>query len=251
MLVTGCTEGGIGHALCVYLHRRGCRLFATQRRAGAAGGLEQLGIPVLTLDVQRPESCMEAVDDVIAAAGRLDVLVNNAGAHGLWCRPSCCLRACRQVAVWLGMFCCDVYSLPRMARQQLYKQQSESAGTMRTPPVCSVSAGRGNARVAQLLQPPSSRRDRTERRGPTHPSDHRRDPQASSPWGPRAKCRWTSCKSHSRPTSLACCRCARSRGCCTAAAGAKLPRSCSCRDYAKPLRRGPAKRADQTDKASA
>lgn len=81
VLVTGCTEGGIGHALSAYLYGRGCRVFATARRAGAAGDLESLGIPVIALDVQWPESCADAVDEVVAAAGRIDVLVNNAGAR--------------------------------------------------------------------------------------------------------------------------------------------------------------------------
>jgi hypothetical protein len=81
VLITGCTEGGIGHALCCYLHGRGCRVFATARRPEAAAGLEERGIPVLKLDVQRPESCQQAVEDVIEAAGRLDILVNNAGGN--------------------------------------------------------------------------------------------------------------------------------------------------------------------------
>ncbi|KIZ07580.1 hypothetical protein MNEG_0372 [Monoraphidium neglectum] len=87
VLITGCTEGGIGHALCCYLHGRGCRVFATARRPEAAAGLEERGIPVLKLDVQRPESCQQAVEDVIEAAGRLDILVNNAGVVTLG--PTC------------------------------------------------------------------------------------------------------------------------------------------------------------------
>ncbi|KAI8473067.1 MAG: hypothetical protein J3K34DRAFT_412094 [Monoraphidium minutum] len=79
VLITGCTDGGIGHALALWLHGRGARVFATERRRGAAGGLEAAGIAVLTLDVQSPESCAAAVEDVVGAAGRLDVLVNNAG----------------------------------------------------------------------------------------------------------------------------------------------------------------------------
>ncbi|GBF97696.1 NADPH-dependent 1-acyldihydroxyacetone phosphate reductase-like [Raphidocelis subcapitata] len=87
-LVTGCSAGGIGHALCLFLRSRGCRVFGTVRRGGAAPELEEAGVTVVGgIDVAREADCAAAVAAVLEAAGRLDILVNNAGVVALG--PSC------------------------------------------------------------------------------------------------------------------------------------------------------------------
>jgi NAD(P)-dependent dehydrogenase (short-subunit alcohol dehydrogenase family) len=87
ILITG-TSSGIGLAASVELARRGERVFASMRdvlRAGplrasaAAAGVE---VEVIQLDVTDPASVERAVDDVLEAAGKVDVLVNNAGMVG-------------------------------------------------------------------------------------------------------------------------------------------------------------------------
>ena len=79
VVVTGCTAGGIGWHLCVAFAAAGCRVFATARRVDSMGGLEAHGCTCLALDVTSEASIKAAVADVLAQAGRIDVLINNAG----------------------------------------------------------------------------------------------------------------------------------------------------------------------------
>ena len=78
VLVTGCSTG-IGRALVRELKARGHRPFATARKLESIGDLAAEGIDTLRLDVNEPASVRAAVDAVVAKAGRVDVLVNNAG----------------------------------------------------------------------------------------------------------------------------------------------------------------------------
>ncbi len=75
-LVTGAT-GGIGLAASLALVRAGFRVFGTSRRA-TPGEVRQ-GIDMLACDVTDDASVQAAIATVLAQAGRLDVLVNNAG----------------------------------------------------------------------------------------------------------------------------------------------------------------------------
>ena len=96
VLITGASTG-IGAAIASRLAREGYRVFGTTRRlnslvgappelkaamaeaapAGPPGG----GFPVhfVELDVEKPESVAACVRQVLADAGRIDVLINNAG----------------------------------------------------------------------------------------------------------------------------------------------------------------------------
>jgi NAD(P)-dependent dehydrogenase (short-subunit alcohol dehydrogenase family) len=86
-LVTG-SSSGFGLLTCVELARRGMRVFASMRDLGRAERLDQAlaaaGVSArkLALDVTDAGAVARAVADVEAAAGRVDVLVNNAG-YGL------------------------------------------------------------------------------------------------------------------------------------------------------------------------
>lgn len=80
VLVTGCSTG-IGRALANELRARGHRPFATARRLEALSELASAGIETLRLDVTDSASISEAVDTLLGRAGRIDVLVNNAGVN--------------------------------------------------------------------------------------------------------------------------------------------------------------------------
>jgi len=103
VLVTGCSEGGIGWHLCVAFAAAGCRVFASARRLvrcalaaslrrrvftravrrttrqEAMRGLEAHGCTLLALDVTSEASVKAAVAEVLAQAQRIDVVINNAG----------------------------------------------------------------------------------------------------------------------------------------------------------------------------
>ena len=78
ILITGCSSG-IGAALAREFGKRGHRVYATARRAEALVALEAEGIRGLALDVNDDDSIAQALETVSHEAGRLDLLVNNAG----------------------------------------------------------------------------------------------------------------------------------------------------------------------------
>ncbi|MFE0582287.1 SDR family oxidoreductase [Streptomyces sp. NPDC058874] len=88
VLITG-TSSGIGLAAAVAAARAGWRTVATLRDPGRAGALRKAAaeagveIDIRRLDVVDEESVTAAVDGVIADYGRLDAVVNNAGAGHL------------------------------------------------------------------------------------------------------------------------------------------------------------------------
>ncbi len=77
VLITGCSSG-IGRALAAQFAARGHRVFASARRLESLEGLGD-SCERLALDVTQCESMTCAVDAVVEKAGRLDMLVNNAG----------------------------------------------------------------------------------------------------------------------------------------------------------------------------
>ena len=83
-LVTGCSSG-IGLHTAVELAKEGYATFATMRDTSKSGDLleaaarESVKIEILNLDVDDVSSIGDAVDRIARQAGRIDVLVNNAG----------------------------------------------------------------------------------------------------------------------------------------------------------------------------
>ena len=76
VLVTGASSGA-GQATARLLAQRGYRVFGTSR--SPAGGEVTPGLEMLSLDVRADASVAACIDAVSSRAGRLDVLVNNAG----------------------------------------------------------------------------------------------------------------------------------------------------------------------------
>jgi NAD(P)-dependent dehydrogenase (short-subunit alcohol dehydrogenase family) len=78
VLITGCSSG-IGRALADEFKNRGYRVFASARRDESLDELKQAGHTAVSLDVTKSASIKAAVAEVLADAGRIDYLINNAG----------------------------------------------------------------------------------------------------------------------------------------------------------------------------
>jgi NAD(P)-dependent dehydrogenase (short-subunit alcohol dehydrogenase family) len=74
VLVTGASRG-IGMAVAQKLAQSGYRVFGTTRGSSSVGTVAKL----LRLDVQDEKSVQECVNAVLEEAGRIDLLINNAG----------------------------------------------------------------------------------------------------------------------------------------------------------------------------
>jgi len=78
VLISGCSSG-IGLAMAREFASRGCRVFATARKPEVIEPLKKEKMETAALDVTDPNSIEACVREVIGKAGRIDVLVNNAG----------------------------------------------------------------------------------------------------------------------------------------------------------------------------
>ncbi len=84
IVVTG-TSSGIGLAVALHFARRGDQVYATMRDLERGGALraaaeqEDLPLTLLQLDVTDKASVQQAIGEVIARSGHIDVLINNAG----------------------------------------------------------------------------------------------------------------------------------------------------------------------------
>jgi short-subunit dehydrogenase len=78
VLISGCSSG-IGRQLVKEFASRNYRVFATARRPAAIDDLKSKNVETLALDVTDNKSIKKCVKSVIDYAGRIDVLINNAG----------------------------------------------------------------------------------------------------------------------------------------------------------------------------
>lgn len=81
VLITGCSDGGIGSALALALQQRGLHVFATARDPSKMSDLKGLpDVTMLALDVAETDDIKAAVEIVTKqTGGTLEYLVNNAG----------------------------------------------------------------------------------------------------------------------------------------------------------------------------
>lgn len=80
VLITGCSDGGLGSALATELLSQNYHVFATTRNVSNMSTLsDQPNATLLDLDVTSGSQILAAVESVRNSTGRLDILINNAG----------------------------------------------------------------------------------------------------------------------------------------------------------------------------
>lgn len=78
VLITGASSG-IGKTTAIFLAQSGYNVYATARRVEKMEELKNFGIKPLFLDVTKEDSLVASVEQILAEAGRIDILINNAG----------------------------------------------------------------------------------------------------------------------------------------------------------------------------
>ena len=78
VLISGCSTG-IGRALAAEFAARNWRVFATARKLNAIEDLKAPNMDIAVLDVTDEKSITACVNSVISKAGKIDMLINNAG----------------------------------------------------------------------------------------------------------------------------------------------------------------------------
>ncbi|KAJ5156373.1 hypothetical protein N7492_009176 [Penicillium capsulatum] len=71
VMITGCSDGGLGASLALAFHVAGLKVYATARNPSRLGQVSSTGIETLTLDVLSTESIQAAASKL----PRLDILV--------------------------------------------------------------------------------------------------------------------------------------------------------------------------------
>lgn len=121
ILITGASSG-IGYEAARMLAEMGHNVYGAARRTDRMEALRGYGVTPLRLDVTSDESAREAVAHVVGEAGRIDVLVNNAGYGELGPMETTPLeKASRQLDV-------NVLGLARMTQLVLPHMRKERSG---------------------------------------------------------------------------------------------------------------------------
>ena len=85
VLITGCSDGGLGAAMAKVYHAKGFKVFATVRNKSKAQSLAEInGIEILDLEITSEESIRKCAAIIAKhTGGKLDILVNNAGVNAI------------------------------------------------------------------------------------------------------------------------------------------------------------------------
>lgn len=76
VLITGASSG-IGKAIAEHLQKNHFRVYGTSRKPQDQNSTSPF--PLIAMDVTKPETIVSAVNEVLDKAGKIDVLINNAG----------------------------------------------------------------------------------------------------------------------------------------------------------------------------
>ena len=129
VLITGASSG-IGEVTAIHLARRGYNVLATSRdltrldRLIALARADSLTISAYQLDINNPASVGETIPQIIAHAGELDALINNAG-YILWgCLEDLSLDELK------AQFETNLFAVLRMSQAVLPHMRERRTGTI-------------------------------------------------------------------------------------------------------------------------
>jgi len=128
-LVTG-SSSGIGLETALALARDGYDTFASMRDIKKAGELkhttkkENLKISVIELDVDKEESIVSAIKDIMTDKKRIDVLVNNAGYGQFGCTEDVSINDFRK------QFETNFFSIVRIIQEVAPIMRNQKSGTI-------------------------------------------------------------------------------------------------------------------------
>ena len=134
ILITGASTG-FGRLMSETLARNGHTVFASMRNVAGRNSAnsaelrdlaeaEALSLHVVELDITDDASVDKAVNEVIEQAGRIDVLVNNAGINGIGLNETFTVEQVQQ------MFDANVFGVVRMNRAVLPHMRRQGSGLL-------------------------------------------------------------------------------------------------------------------------
>ena len=122
-LVTG-GSSGIGEATALKLTELGYTTYAAARRVQRMGDLAASGVRPLAMDVTDDDSVRSGIKHILAEAGRIDVLVNNAGYGSYGAVEDVPLTEARY------QFEVNVFGAARLTQLVLPQMREQRAGTI-------------------------------------------------------------------------------------------------------------------------
>ena len=134
ILITG-TSTGFGRLMSETLARKGYTVFASMRNVAGHNAInsaelrhlaeaEDLALHVIELDVTDDASVENGVNDVLVQAGRIDVLLNNAGINGIGLNETFTVEQVQQ------MFDANFFGVVRMNRAVLPHMRRQGSGLL-------------------------------------------------------------------------------------------------------------------------
>jgi NAD(P)-dependent dehydrogenase (short-subunit alcohol dehydrogenase family) len=123
ILITGASSG-IGKACARYLAERGYRVYGTSRKIAGDDTVEDGSVRMIRMDVNDDRSVSSGIARVLQDAGRLDVVVNNAGFGIAGAIEDTSIEEAKD------LFETNLFGLLRVCRTVLPKMREQGAGTI-------------------------------------------------------------------------------------------------------------------------
>ncbi len=123
ILITGASSG-IGKACARHLAERGYRVYGTSRKITGDDPVENGSVCMIWMDVNDDRSVISGIDRVLQDAGRLDVVVNNAGFGIAGAIEDTSIEEAK------ALFETNLFGVLRVCRAVLPKMRGQGSGTI-------------------------------------------------------------------------------------------------------------------------